>query len=228
MPSPARTIRGPGRRAATVFPRWLERELVNKYHTAAPGIVEEYDPATKRARVSPALAMLEEGGALKDRAVLLDVPVLHPSGGGYVVHLPIAAGDPVMLLFSERGLTAFKQTYARSAPDIDALMSERDAVAIPGFGALEVSPVEPGALCIQREDGTVSIVVTEGDVTINVPAGSNVHLGGGGGEELATRSFVARYFNTHVHPSPTGPTGPPTFPAPVTPGVDLTTKTKGE
>ena len=164
MPSrTARTIRGPSRRVSTVFPLWLERELVNKYHTAMPGIVAEYDPATKRARVNPAMAMVLEplpnpspatsngrGPRTIDRALILDVPVLHPSGGGYVVHLPIAAGDPVMLLFSERGITAFKQTYTRAVPDMGSLMSERDAVAIPGFGALAVAPVEPDALCIQR------------------------------------------------------------------------------
>ena len=228
MPTPARTLRGPARRIPTVFPRWLEGELVGKYHTALPGIVREYDGETKRARVQPAISLLEEDGGLVDRALLLDVPVVHPAGGGYVVHLPIAAGDAVMLVFSERGLTAFKRTFEQSAPDVDALMSERDAVAIPGFGALSISPVSGDALCIQREDGTVSVVITDGDVTINVPTGSNVHLGGDGGEELVTKSFLTRYFNTHIHPTPAGPSSPPTYPAPATPGNDVTTKTRGE
>ena len=74
----------------------------------------------------------------------------------------------------------------------------------------------------------MSIVITAGDVTINVPSGSNVNLGGTGGEEVATKTFVSRHYNAHVHPSPTGPTGPPTFPAPLTPGQDITRKVLAE
>ena len=100
--------------------------------------------------------------------VIADVPVLHPSGGGYVAHMPLAADDPVMLLFSDRGLEKFKLTYRNSAPD--TIMELKDAVAIPGFGPLsQTIPVTDGAYL-----GTVG-----GDEYVSVRAGEIKLVGTG-------------------------------------------------
>ena len=107
----------------------------NSLHTCKPGIVEGYNTETKRARVKSALRIVLAGedpgvdGEALEGAVSVDVPVLFPSGGGHTLVFPLAAGDPVMLLFSERGLTEFKKTYALATPDKARFFSEADAVA---------------------------------------------------------------------------------------------------
>ena len=138
-------------------------------HTSVPGVIQAYDPMTKRAEVQIALKTLigtPEEHEAHDRPVILDVPILHPSGGGYVIHLPLAAGDAVMLLFAERGIEKFKTTFEISEPTMEAFFMERDAVAIPGFGAMEITPAGDG-LTIQTEDGAQFIHITaEGDMTV--------------------------------------------------------------
>ena len=80
---------------------------------------------------------------------------------------------------------------------------------------------------LDAASGKVTITATD-DVEIHVGSADNVHIGGVSGEELATRTFVSSYFNAHIHPTPMGPSGTPVVPAPLTPGSDITKKTKGE
>lgn len=139
-------------------------------HTAIPAHIVRYVAATKRATVKPAIRLKLTDGTTRERALIADVPVIHPSGGGYMVHLPLAAGDPVMLVFSERGIAKFKAAYKLADPDLESRLSAKDAVAIPGFGALNVAPAGAG-LTVQTEDGASFIEVTPGQVTVKSPGG---------------------------------------------------------
>lgn len=135
-------------------------------HTAAPGIVRSYDAASRRAVVQPALLVTHTDGHDERKPPLLDVPVLHPAGGGLLLHLPLAPGDPVLCVFSERGITAWKASHGESRADAVGILSERDAVAIPGFGPAGASAaIRPGA-SLQTEDGAVAIQVEAGGITL--------------------------------------------------------------
>ena len=158
---------------------WL-RQFLKQVHTSVPGIVRRYTDSSKRAEVQIALNLLigrysaAERPESHERPTILDVPVLQPSAGGYVVHFPLRAGDAVMLLFSERGLDAFKQRYAVSDPTPGAFFLERDAVAIPGFGARSISPAGSG-VTVQTEDGRQSVEVNASG-NINITATTAVTI----------------------------------------------------
>ncbi len=164
-----------------VIPWAIEQMLKGWVNTAMPGIVDRYDAATKRARVQPALRTIiapSEGSPdadppvpprprrEEDKPTIIDVPVVHPSAGGLIVHLPLRKGDPVVLLFSQRGIAAFKQTFAVSNPTRGNFFDMGDAMALPGFGALNITPASTEGLSVQTEDGDTSIVLTPGNVTI--------------------------------------------------------------
>lgn len=70
------------------------------------------------------------------------------------------------------------------------------------------------------------ILMADGKIVLSVPAAAKVHIGGEGGQQLATKTFVQSHFNTHTHLSgaPGSPTSPPMAQAPMTPGVDVTKK----
>jgi len=124
-------------------------------HTAMPGLIASYDASTQRAQVTPGLRLIA-GGKTLDRPDLIDVPVLHPAGGGFTVHLPLQPGDRVMLVFSEAGLTEWKATRDIADPDPGPRFSMRDAVAIPGsFGVANFATRDGAA--IQSDDGEVSV-----------------------------------------------------------------------
>lgn len=84
-----------------------------------------------------------------------------------------------------------------------------------------------GTIRIDDDNGNY-ILMTNGKITLYVPGGTRVNVGGDAGQQLATKAFVENYFNTHKHSTPSGPSGPPLTQAPLSPGNDITEKTWGE
>lgn len=118
--------------------RGVQDKLQARLHTALPGIVKTYNSATQRADVLPAVQV--DGVTLP---LLPDVPVAWPGGAAGFLHVPLAAGDTVMLLFSEEDFSQWHVTGSVSAP---AVLQRHGlhAIAIPGlrsakapFGATE-------------------------------------------------------------------------------------------
>ena len=221
-------------RSPTTVLRSVLAEFRKTLLTSVPGIVEAFDPARRRARVQPAIqTRLSAGGELITQAPLLDVPVLFPSGGGYTMLFRLQPGDPVQVFFTHRGLSEFKQSLAESPPSPGRIISATDAVVIAGWGGrageLAVSPAVEEGVSLQREDGSASIRLTADRITLDVPSDQKVYIGGeAAAQELATKQFVQNLYNTHVHATPAGPSGPPVTAAPLTPGADVTKETLAE
>ena len=228
------TVRDPDaryERAPQAIPFAIQQWVREHVHTCEPGIVQSYDPATKRARVQPALRRLirlEQGGDITrmDKALILDVPVRQVATGGYLQHQEILEGDVVLLLFTHRGLEHFKASWGEiSDPPVDAFFDAADAVAIP-WGSETIQPVRATGWLVQGEDGQAYVSLDSGvvrivtgtsrievhpdRVEIHVDDSDNVHLGGTAGQELATKRFVAEQYNAHTHSSPMGPHRPTT------------------
>jgi hypothetical protein len=142
-----------------------------KLYTCLPGIVQSYDQTTKRAQVLPAIERTFTTGGSQALPVLVDVPVVFPSGGGFTVTMPMKKGDGVLLIFSQRGITNFKKTFTQALPDSDSLLSLKDSIAIAGFGALNITPSSSSGATMQSEDGNNAIIVETGKVEIK--KGSN-------------------------------------------------------
>lgn len=137
----------------------VQERLRASIHTMIPGKVEAYDPATKRARILPALYRVYTDRPMQARAILLDVPVITPSTGGVMVFHPIKVGDMMAVLFSERGLEEFKKRWDVSEPTPGHYFE--DAVATP-WGIETISPVDTEAFCIQSADGNTYIKLKDG------------------------------------------------------------------
>lgn len=150
------------------------RELMD-IHTALPGVVEEYDAATRRARVIPAIPLLLDDGSVMDRPPITDVPVLFPSGGGLSLLFPLQRNDPVLLLFSQRGLDGFKVGYRSGLPARGPIFDMSDAMALAGFGALTTSPASATGTSLQTDDGATSVVV-EPSGEVNITAAGPVSV----------------------------------------------------
>ena len=146
--------------------RFALTEWSKGINTCLPGIVHAYDAATRRATVQPAIDMLTTDGRTIPRPLVANVPVVAPAGGGWSVSLPLEAGDPVLLVFSQRGLTGFKRAHERAAPDADRLMAMGDAIAIPGFGPISITEVSTDGIVLQSNDGTEYIALEPGGVRI--------------------------------------------------------------
>ena len=151
--------------------RFAFRQSLKDIYTCMPGIVESYDDTTRRAVVRGALNIVKTDGDEVPREAIHNVPVIFPSGGGFSLTFPLGQGDPVLLVYSQRGLSEFKRSLDLSTPDADGFFAEKDAVAIPGFGPL-VEEIEH--LIAVDSDGvsiktTGTFAIEADDVTFRSP-----------------------------------------------------------
>lgn len=115
--------------------RFAIRQSLKDIYVCTPGIVESFDATTRQAVVKGALKMVKTDGKAVTRADIHNVPVVFPSGGRFAFTFPLEEGDPVLLVYSQRGLSSWKKTLDVATPNLDGLFSEKDTIAIPGFGA---------------------------------------------------------------------------------------------
>lgn len=154
----------------------IEARLL-ELHTGLPARVVEYDDATQLARVQPLLqqAVWNQQGQLvaTDLPEIDGVPVCFPSGGGWYIKHPLAAGDVVHLAFAERALDAWLD--AAPGQSVDPRHNRKhdlsDAIAIASLRQRTAPLPETGdALVIGREDGSVEIRLTASGAVIKAPS----------------------------------------------------------
>jgi hypothetical protein len=89
-------------------------------HTALPGRVELYNPATQTADVRPVVqrAVTKSDGDVEHESlpVIPNVPVGWMRGGGYSLQFPLSVGDHVWLIFSEAAMAQWRSTGSLSEP----------------------------------------------------------------------------------------------------------------
>lgn len=147
-------------------------------HTAIPGRVKSYDPATQTAEVVPQVrvtAPKEDGStAAEELPVLPNVPVQWPRGGGYALHFPLEPGDFVLLVFSEAAIGHWRETGQLADPGDLERHSIGYPFAIPG--------IAPNAGVIAD--------APEGEAVLTVPPGKVLRVGGELAELVALASKV--------------------------------------
>lgn len=106
--------------------------------TSTIGRVESYDPATQTASVRPVVRrpLQAADGAIghEDLPVVPNVPVLQPRSGGFFVHLPVAAGDAVLLVFTTDSFALWRESGDVVNPGDLRRHNLSNAIAIPGLG----------------------------------------------------------------------------------------------
>jgi hypothetical protein len=188
----------------------IERMLSN-VHTAMPGIVESYDSGKNTAAVKPALKRkyVDDGTAV-ELPIISVVPVLFPRTANAHLALPVAKGDYVLLVFSERGIARWLDKGGVVDPEEPVMFALNDAVAIPGIYPLASAPARNGSddsvelanktSYVEIKDsgeiliksGTLEFAIGSGEVRIKaakiVLESADVNLGDESGEALVKKS----------------------------------------
>lgn len=144
----------------TAIPYVLE-QWTRRLYTAMPGEVIAYDRATRRADVRGSLDVVTSDGQNMPRPVITDVPVVLPASQLFVLDFELKPQDQVLLVFGMRGLSRWLIGHSQAPADVDGMMSEKDAIAIPGFGPLGAH--QPAQRIYADDDG---IEVHGGNVRI--------------------------------------------------------------
>lgn len=156
--------------------KFILNQFKKSLYSVIPGVIETYTKGSKRCRVKPAINIRKTDNTTEEQTAIINVPVLWNSAGGFTILGPLKAGDSVLILFSQRGITKFKETFLTEDPG-KGVFAKEDAIVIPGFGGLSVSPATNDGMSMQTEDGSNFIFVENGNieatatskVTVNAP-----------------------------------------------------------
>jgi hypothetical protein len=142
--------------------RQAQAQALAGLHTALPGQIEEYDYTTQRAKVKPLIQRQDADGTLESFPVIVDVPVVWPRSGGASLTFPVAAGDTVLLIFSERSLDWWLSMGGDSAPGDPRRFDLSDAIAIPGLYPFSAASLDPNGQDVRLQMGGAQIVINPG------------------------------------------------------------------
>ena len=162
---------------ARVFPiealdRWFQHRMLD-VHTAIPCEVIEYDAAaqtvTARPQVKRYVLNAEGARTAEDLPDLYGVPVAFPRAGGFHMSFPLAAGDYVLVLFSEEPTQAWRSKARQVAPGFLDRHGLNGPFALPcGFpDAQKLSTAPPtDAVEIASDNAAGAVVVKDGTVLV--------------------------------------------------------------
>jgi len=154
-------------------------------HTALPGRIVSYNPATMTASVQVAIQAVRQktDGVLEamDIHPIGDVPVHFPGGGGHTITFPVAAGDECLVIFSERNIDNWFAQGGVQLPGDYRMHDMSDAFVLVGTRSQPrtLGGVSADKVQIRSDNGLTFIEVdgaaghlklkSPGDITIDCP-----------------------------------------------------------
>lgn len=133
--------------------------------TTLPAIVVGFDAQAMTCQVKPAIRLLQRTveGTLQwmELPVLLDCPVVFPSGGGFTLTFPLQPGDECLVSFSSRCIDGWWQLGGvQNQPDL-RMHDLSDGFVIPGpKSQANAFPVSTSAAQLRSNDGQFYLEVT--------------------------------------------------------------------
>lgn len=145
-------------------------------HVACPGIVESFDPDAKTVTVRPAIraAVGQEDGTVvqTELPLLVDVPVIFPSAGGFTLTFPIKPGDDCLVVFGDSCIDAWWQSGGVQDPVEYRMHDLSDAFAIMGplNQPHQIPDIRTDAVQLRNDGGESFIEIDSGgNITIATP-----------------------------------------------------------
>jgi len=142
--------------------------------TAIPAIIQSFNAAAQTCAAQPAIQgrFRDQNGNLvySNLPLLLDCPVIFPSGGGYSLTFPINAGDECLVIFASRCIDAWWQQGTIGKPLELRMHDLSDGFALPGCRSKPraISNISTTALQLRTDDGATFIqIAPNGQVKIS-------------------------------------------------------------
>lgn len=149
--------------------------------TALPGIVQTFDAARMTVTAQPAIKgrVKHPDGVIElvDMPLLVDVPLVFPSGGGFTLTFPVAQGDECLVKFADRCIDAWWQSGGTQPPAELRMHDLSDGFALVGIRSLPrvLSGVSTTAVQLRDDAGSTLVEVAGGGV-VRVVAPTKVRL----------------------------------------------------
>ena len=175
----------------------LRSDVMFNLRCCIPCIVQSYDPEKGTVECQPAIRekIINQNEEIEYRnlPLLLNVPVVFPSNSEYSVTFPLEKGDECLVLFSDLSIDNFWEKGNVQNPIEDRRHDLSDGIAIPCNMSLTKERRTDDGLLLSSSGASILI------------SGSEITLSGGSG------SITFSQLYSHVHPTPSGVSGPPQF-----------------
>lgn len=157
---------------------------------AEPGIIESFDATKQTVTVSLALkerTVLDGNVTWEEIPTLVDVPIVFPRAGDYVLTFPIAAGDECLVIFGDKCMDAWWQSGGKQNPMELRRHDLSDGYAILGCWSQPrvISNYSENTVQLRNEAGTAYFEIAAGGVInikasqVNIESTGEVNVTGG-------------------------------------------------
>lgn len=166
-----------------------------------PGTISSFNAAKQTAEVNVTFQRVvynkpQDGPALQTAPqiytipLLVDVPVMILSGGNACLTMPIVAGDPCLLCFSDRDIDTWFSTNTSAPPPSSRMHNLSDAFAIVGFRNLANPVADYSAAAAELRNGEIKVSVEPTLVNVHTASADLiVHENGSASFENGTLSL---------------------------------------
>lgn len=157
------------------FYRTMLDGFANTLRVAAPGIIHDFDPQTQTASVQVAIREKIANPDLTtqwtDIPLLLDVPIVLPRAGGFVLTLPVKPGDECLIVFADMCIDAWFSSGGVQNQIEKRRHDLSDAFAILGTWSQprRVPNYSAAAAQLRTDDGQTYISLAPGEIDIVAP-----------------------------------------------------------
>lgn len=154
------------------------REAQKTVHTALPGIIRSFDPATQTASVQLAIRIVWVDLGPQDISPCVDVPVFFPAGGGFVLTFPVNPGDECLVVFSERAIDDWFARGGVQNPSEFRMHDYSDGFALVGFASKPnaISNLSTDGAELRTRDGTTVFRLEDGTAYVGGKVGAEKAL----------------------------------------------------
>lgn len=194
-------MRSIGERAGSddEFYRRLADSIKNDIRVGTPGIIQSFNAVEQVVTVQPVIRERVRGqdGAMTfiPLPILLDVPIMIPRAGGYVLTLPIQQGDECFIIFADSCIDAWWSSGGIQNPIEKRRHDLSDGFAILGTWSQPrvISNYSTTSAQLRTEDGSTHIDLKPGEIDL-----------------VATTVIInGKNFLAHTHSDPQGGTTGP-------------------
>lgn len=194
--------------------------------TALPGIVQSVNWTEMTVSVQPSIQgkVLNPNGSVStvNLPVLIHVPIVFPSAGGFTMTFPIAPGDEALVVFAARCIDSWWQLGGVGAPIENRMHDLSDGFAIIGPKSIPnvIPEISTTAVQIRNNAGTSYVeIAADGKIKLVSPSEigvtGNLRVSGtivANGDVVANSATTPVFLATHVHSGVVpggGSSGPP-------------------
>jgi hypothetical protein len=214
--------------ASKTLPETIDSVLTRRLagvHVSGPGRVTRVASDGSAVDVQPLIGVvrvLPDGDEIVDQLpIVVNCPVVQLGGGAFVMTMPVAVGDTVLLVFADKSLDRWFAVGGQVDPGDYARHGLSDAVAIPGLHDLAhaLDAVATDRITLGAKTG-MQIHVTETQVQLGAAAATQ---GAGLGTALQTWANDVYSYLLQVNASLTSLGAPPASTPPLPPTLASTT-----